>query len=43
MGISDLELKWFTSYLTNRNISIMIDNLTRLFLRLTTVFPKDPF
>ena len=25
MGISVLALKWFTSYLTNRNISIMID------------------
>ena len=25
MGISGLALKWFTSYLTNRNISIMID------------------
>ena len=22
MGISDLALKWFTSYLTNRNISV---------------------
>ena len=25
MGISVLALQWFTSYLTNRNISIMID------------------
>ena len=25
MGISGLALTWFTSYLTNRNISIMID------------------
>ena len=25
MGISGLALKWFTSYLTNRNISIVID------------------
>ena len=25
MGISGLALKWFTSYLTNRNISNMIE------------------
>ena len=44
IGISDLALQWFTSYLTNRNISIMIDNnLTRLFLLLTTAFPNDLF
>ena len=42
MGISVLTLKLFTSYLTNSNISIMIENLTRLFLYLTTVFPKGP-
>ena len=27
MGISSLALKWFTSYLTYRNISIMIDTI----------------
>ena len=25
MGISGLALKWFTSHLTNRNISLMIE------------------
>ena len=46
MGISGLALKWFTSYLTNRNISIMMDKSYFPFSplnHLIMLFPNDPF
>ena len=43
MGISGLALKWFTSYLTNRNISIMIEKLYSPLPPLNHGIPQGSF
>ena len=40
MGISGLALQWFTSYLTNRNISIIIDKSYSPLSPLNHVIPQ---